>query len=540
MKKSKQSKKSGQNFPWSFVIVCFLLAGAVLLNMVSSRDKEVVQKSNKNVSEGQNIDEAFIFENWKDYSVVYLGKSRVFIKSNKEGKRSIIKTPFDFNNYNYRLTSLGAIFWPKGELREANFVDIHNKFQYEYGAEPGFKFYSYDSGQFIDLPKLTLSLGEQVFERIYNIHPSISENKILIEIGKYDTKSQEFQPGFTEEQPVSVRGVVFDLDAMSYAGDSSLEIYLKALNHTTSMWYGMYWDSANKIGVAAPQGEGCGAAGEFKKVDLNNGKLTVIDGSNQQIKSTVYNFLEQPCNPRNAVSPDGKWYVLYGESDKSNLVMHLYNISNFSEPVASKIILSPVFNNIFIKNWILDEPYPVLVFEENDFFVGVEPMVDFNDTDPEIISGWKTYTSTKHAFQFDYPASWSVVESRSEDIFGSTDIKGGVVTFVYEKEHSKGYGGVYVYPITKKGEEYFINSWNERAKSAPDQYSQPESSELAGEAVITRTFAVENLPRAIDFIFPDKGIMLSVPGFYGDGKNSAEYTEKVRGLILNSFKFLDK
>jgi hypothetical protein len=539
MKKIKQSKKSEQNFPWSFVIVCFLLAGAVLLNMVSSRGREVVQKNNKIASDRQNIGEAFIVDNWMDYSVAYLNKSQVFVKSNKEGKKSIIKTPFDLNDYNYKLTSLGAIFWPKGELREANFGDTQDKFQYAYGADPGFKFYSYNSGQFIDLPKLTLSLGEQVFERIYSLHPSISENKILIEIGKYDTQSQEFEPGFAEEQPVSVRGVVFDLDTMSYTEDHSLEVYLKALKLTTSMWYGMYWDSAHKIAVAAPQGEGCGAAGEFTVVDLNNGKLTVIDGSNQKIATAVYNFLEQPCNPHNAVSPDGKWFVLYGESDKSNLVMHLYNISNFSNPVASKIISSPVSNNIFIKNWILDKPYPVLVFEENDFFAGVEPKVDFNDPNPEIISGWKTYTSAKHAFQFDYPASWSVVENHSEDIFGSTDIKGGVVTFVYEKEPSKDYGGVYVYPITKKGEEYFVNSWNEKAKSLPDQYSQPESGELAGETVLTRNFAMKNLPREIEFIFPNKGILLSIPGFHGDGKNSAEYTEKVRGLILNSFKFVE-
>lgn len=539
MKKSKQNKKNQQNFAWSFVIVCFLLSGAVLLNMVSTERKQVVQKNDQTISEGQNIDEALLFNSWMDHSVAYLDKSQVFVKSNKEGKRSIIKTPFDLNNYNYRLTSLGAIFWPKGELREASSIDNQGKIQYEYGVEPGFKLFSYHSGQFINLPKLTLSLGDQVFERIYSIHPSISENKILIEIGKYDTQSKEFEPGLLEEQPVSVRGVVFDLETMSYVEDNSLAVYLKALKLTTSMWYGMYWDSANKIAVAAPAGEGCGASGEFKVVDLSNGKLTVVDGSKQKIKSTVYNFLEQPCNPHNAVSPDGKWYILYGESDKSNIVMHLYNIADFSEPVASKIISSPVLNNIFIKKWVLDKPYPVLVFEDNDFFAGVEPKVDFNDPNPEIISGWKTYTSAKHSFQFKYPASWFVVENRSEDIFGSTDIKDGIVTFVYEKEYSKEYGGVYVYPITKKSEEYFINFWNEKAKLEPDQYSQPESGELAGEPIIKRTFVVKNLLSVIEFIFPDKGILLSIPGFRGDGENSVEYTEKVRGLILNSFKFIE-
>ncbi len=44
MKKTKQVKKEGQKFAWSFVIVCFLLGGAVLLNMVSN-EKQTTKKS---------------------------------------------------------------------------------------------------------------------------------------------------------------------------------------------------------------------------------------------------------------------------------------------------------------------------------------------------------------------------------------------------------------------------------------------------------------------------------------------------------------
>jgi hypothetical protein len=39
MKKIKQVKREGQKFVWSFVIVCFLLSGAVLLNMTSGQSK---------------------------------------------------------------------------------------------------------------------------------------------------------------------------------------------------------------------------------------------------------------------------------------------------------------------------------------------------------------------------------------------------------------------------------------------------------------------------------------------------------------------
>lgn len=54
MKKSKQSKKNGQNFAWSFVIVCFLLSGAVLLNMVSAERKQVVENNNQAIDDGLN------------------------------------------------------------------------------------------------------------------------------------------------------------------------------------------------------------------------------------------------------------------------------------------------------------------------------------------------------------------------------------------------------------------------------------------------------------------------------------------------------
>lgn len=53
MKKSKQSKKSGgQNFSWSFVVVCFLIGGAILLNIVSNRSV-VPNKTNNIISDLQ-------------------------------------------------------------------------------------------------------------------------------------------------------------------------------------------------------------------------------------------------------------------------------------------------------------------------------------------------------------------------------------------------------------------------------------------------------------------------------------------------------
>ncbi|MDQ5938557.1 MAG: hypothetical protein QG603_416 [Patescibacteria group bacterium] len=91
MKKSKQNKKKEQTFAWSFVIVCFLLSGAVLLNMVSTNGKKVVQKNDKVISEGQNkeksvviqdnkyqydsIELSYVLENQKN--IVYISKNGV-------------------------------------------------------------------------------------------------------------------------------------------------------------------------------------------------------------------------------------------------------------------------------------------------------------------------------------------------------------------------------------------------------------------------------------------------------------------------------
>lgn len=61
MKKIKQSKKGGgQNFIWSFVMVCFFLGGAVLLNILSNKS-EIISKTNQ------------IQTDWKTYTNKIIG-----------------------------------------------------------------------------------------------------------------------------------------------------------------------------------------------------------------------------------------------------------------------------------------------------------------------------------------------------------------------------------------------------------------------------------------------------------------------------------
>jgi hypothetical protein len=76
MTKLKQNKKSGQNFAWSFVIVCFLLSGAVLLNMLSTNGKKVVQKNDKVI-----LDTILLFFDIDD-SVSTEGDNEIWVMNN--------------------------------------------------------------------------------------------------------------------------------------------------------------------------------------------------------------------------------------------------------------------------------------------------------------------------------------------------------------------------------------------------------------------------------------------------------------------------
>ena len=98
MNKTKQIKKKEQNFTWFFVIVCFLLAGAVLLNMVSSKHSNIVVKDTKNISDWQtytNTKYGFEFQYPKDWEVKQESDGSIYLTSNlpwpQEGKAFIIR-----------------------------------------------------------------------------------------------------------------------------------------------------------------------------------------------------------------------------------------------------------------------------------------------------------------------------------------------------------------------------------------------------------------------------------------------------------------
>ena len=360
---------------------------------------------------------------WRDYEVNWYQEPR-FWRTDDEGNEEDIEVPFDVAKYHSKVTHLGVIFWQRGEIRQKEWEGLPNgtTYGYEYGIEPDFQLYMYDTGEFISLPELELSLGEQIFEGVYNIYPSTTENKFIVGIGIYDTESKALEPGMVGGQPDSMRSVVFDLDTMEYVEDDSLETHLEAIGRSTPMWEGMYWDSANDISVAVPGGEGCGNYSMLRVVDLFTGEMQNITGDHggdpDKYKFTTIN--EWSCNPRNSNTFDGKWFVLQGRT-KLGSAVHLYTYDSFPEPLMSKVILSPVDSFFMRVDWDVSNEYPILTLEYQKNYRGNKEgikgvVVDFNDDIKEIETGWVTYRSDEYSYEFEHPEDWDLREEPSENI----------------------------------------------------------------------------------------------------------------------------
>ncbi|EKE15268.1 MAG: hypothetical protein ACD_12C00099G0002 [uncultured bacterium] len=318
--------------------------------------------------------------NWQNYgfelgsgSVIGDYETKIFYKK-VNGIKNNISTPFVLSEYHGSITPYGALFWKKGEIRTALEPNL-GEYAYEYGIEPNFQLYSYTTDKFAMLPELTLKLEDQLFEKIYDIHFSSTEPKILIEIGEYDTVSSEFSPGLLDSQPVKSHGFVYDVTTNTFIEDNSLESYLTATGLATTLWQGMSWDSLNQIAVGAPGGEGCGAYDTLEVVNLDTEILQTIGG----LKS--YNFADDICNPSNGVSPDQKWFILSGKSNENTLDIYLFTTTSFPEPIKSKrgvkidqSLLNSNSRAWFwdLKSWDTTNTYPVVTFSNDQ-------VVDFNE-----------------------------------------------------------------------------------------------------------------------------------------------------------------
>lgn len=309
-----------------------------------------------------------IAEDWQDYHVGGMQSDKFY--KDVDGEAQIIETPFNIDEYYGMVTKYGAIFWKKGENRTAS-ADPYGDFTYEYGVNPDFRFYNFVGENFSTLPVLELTLGEQKFERIIGVYQSSTEPKIMIEVGEYDTQSSEILPGLGGPQPVKSHGVVLDLVLGSYETGDPLTVYLSVLNASAVSngggSYGFHWDSKGQQAVAAGGGEGCGASNNLIFVDLKKETKEEVGG----VGSFTFKGSEtNPCNPKNAASPDDYWFILSGESTAGNVDVYLFNQKS-TEPIKQSLGIPKLQNSEYVKSWDLSAKYPVVTLSSGQ-------IIDFN------------------------------------------------------------------------------------------------------------------------------------------------------------------
>ncbi|MFA5069964.1 MAG: hypothetical protein WC528_01665 [Patescibacteria group bacterium] len=315
--------------------------------------------ANENLNTNTAVSEV---EKWQNYQLEYdkFGKLTSFSYKYTYNQQTKIVTPFDIALYRGSVTPYGVIFFKVGEMRQATGTNI-GEFSYEYGINPDFQLFNYQTQSFKSLPAFSLKLAGSQFERIYALHFSATEPKILVEIGEYDTSSSHFEPGLVESQPVKTHGVVYDVVTNQYLTGDPLTIYLDLIGQTTTLWNGMSWDSLHQIAVAAPGGEGCGAYNSLTVVYLDQERAVTVGGEGS------FNFKKEICNPSNGVSPDRKWFVLDGCNNENKFDVNLFNYASFPEPILKKLSISVSNNNVchvYVKEWNISQTYPIITFND--------------------------------------------------------------------------------------------------------------------------------------------------------------------------------
>lgn len=364
------------------IIIAIGLAGAVYFVFIKTAGQgnvNVVQNTNKvsningNVNKATNVNTAANVNNvvntnvdindWQNYFIDW--QKKIFYKSLADGTQENISLPFNFDDYHNNLTPYGAIFWRQGPDKTAT-IENMGPFTYEGAVNPDFQWYDFTKKEFITLPKKELQTGEQKFERIYAVHFSSSEPKLLIEIGQYDTQSSEFEPGMVDSQPVKTYGLIYDINTNKFESGDPLTVYRTVLELPTTAWYGLSWDSKNQIGVATPGGEGCGNYDTLIFVDLKNETKKVVGGEGS------YNFSkDEICNPRNGESNDGKWFILLGKSTNNTLDLYLFKSDSGATPIKEKVGL-PYDKARYVQEWNLSGDFPVVKLDNGW-------IIDFND-----------------------------------------------------------------------------------------------------------------------------------------------------------------
>ncbi|MBU0598575.1 hypothetical protein KKF61_06345 [Patescibacteria group bacterium] len=329
------------------------------------------------------------FTNWNNFRIDTKLGYIYYLLGDLE--RAIFTPSFDLIDYWYQVTPHGILFWKRGPLYTytppAGWSG--EPIAYEGGTDPEFILFLYDNQQFVTLPAISLQSGKERFEKVIGAIVSAIEEKMLIDIGEYDISSQSFQPGMVWQEPYRSHGLVYDVKTNTFEEDDPLSDFLpiagiRTLGRTA-------WDSTSSRFIWAPGGEGCGSYSVLNYADLEIGTYQSIGGEGS------YTFdPDIVCNPKNDISPDGKWFVLYGKSSEELLDVYLFSFDSVPFPI--RYVKQLPYNTeeeigypdyAYLNKWDISNELPAISFDTGqsvDFRMSVEAQQNEFDEPDNLIT----------------------------------------------------------------------------------------------------------------------------------------------------------
>ncbi len=435
MEKSKQSKKSGQNFNWSFVIVCFLLSGAVLLNMVSNRGREIM---NKNIIALQNKEEngALIKDNKYQYNSIELsytlkdGNNVVYITKNGVKKVLLDKVIYDApggSEPKFYKTDKANIALLESGLGDMGSI-IKEYYYIDLLSERILSVVNNSASMSVNGVKLSFGINDNCGTGADRVAGKAYLNNLLVD----DSVKYTFNPaiqlicvnpdGFGpiyESEPafnftsadldlgkvyfsVSQSSFIFNISDRSITKDSSWSLY-------TNTKYGFEFQYPKDL--------------VLKEVDTQMGDNIGIKLSfdyNKDTQTMSFNIFPAP-NYKDSMAAfmgvnnfaDNVVKVLERKNDITNIngfpTLNYCGVPGYIDYCSTFIIHN---NNLFMFDYRDSIP---------NYYREILSTVKFLDSQ-DLKNNWQTYTNTKYGFEFQYPKDWEVKQENDGSIYLTSNL----------------------------------------------------------------------------------------------------------------------